>query len=157
MVGSWGTVIQFEVSSAKVLTPGSVEVQKSARFAQQDTVGLAPVYEFLGAGLSTCTLPVRLSIGQGVNPRAVIDALRTAMATGRAEALVIGGNNVFGVKSLAVIDALSESWQSFTGQGGLQVAEGTISFHEIVPRSLVPAARPVASSTVSKTNVVKRK
>jgi len=155
MIGSWGSVIQFEVSSEKVLTPGSVEVAGSARYAQQDTVGLAPVYEFLGPGLATCTLPVRLSAGQGVRPRAVIDALRAAMASGRAELLVLGGQPVFAAGRLAVIDALSEQWQTFTGKGGLQVAEGQITFHEIVPRSLVPPALPAASTTVPKANVTK--
>ena len=157
MIGAWGTVITFTVSSEKILTPASVEVQGAARWAQQDTVGQAPVYEFLGPGLATCTLNVRLAIGQGVNPRAVIDALRAAMKAGRAEAMVIGGQPVFDAKSLAVIDSLSERWQTFTGQGGLQVAEGVITFHEIVPRNLVPPAMPAASSTVPKANVTKRR
>jgi len=156
-LGAWGSVITFEVSAGKALTPNGVEVQDAARYAQQDTVALAPSYEFLGPGLAACTLNVRLAAGQGVSPRSVLDTLREAMRAGRAEALVIGGRPVFRAGSLAVIESLSERWEHFTGQGGLLVAEGTINFREIVPRNLVPPALPeAASSTVTKTGVEKR-
>jgi len=156
-LGAWGTALAFESSSNRLLTPCEIGVEGSARYAQHDVVGLPPFYEFIGPGLSTCQLTVRLSAREGVSPRAQLDLLRAARDEGVAAVLVIGGRPVFDAGHLAVLEKIGEAWAYFTGQGGLLVAVGELTFHEVVPREhYTVAANAIGSGAATKRNVVSK-
>lgn len=156
--GAWGSILTFEVSHEQLLTPNEIEVAGSARYSEQAVVATKPRYEFLGPGLATCTLQVRLATAQGMDPRTVIDTLRAAMQHGRSEVLVIGNCPVFDAGSRAVLESMTEQHR-FHGRGGqLLAATVSLTFHEVAPRSLaVVTKQAVASTTVPKSGTTTKK
>ena len=90
MIGSLGSKIVFEVSDEYALTFNNMTRDVSARWAEHDTVGAKPKKEFLGPGSQKITLPITLSAGLGVKPRAVSEAIEEMVETGAVEYFILG-------------------------------------------------------------------
>ena len=88
-IGSFGPVV-FETGEDRVLTPHQMEGGGEARFADHEVIGYPPVDEFLGAGLDTLNLTVRLSRELGVDPEEELEAIKSMTNTGQAESLFFG-------------------------------------------------------------------
>lgn len=88
-IGSFGPVV-FETGEDRVLTPHEMEGGGEARFADHDVIGFPPVDEFLGAGLDTMNLTVRLSQELGVDPEEELESIKSMTNTGQAESLFFG-------------------------------------------------------------------
>lgn len=86
--------ITFEASAEKVRTWTDLRRTGPARWVEHDVYGAKPVREFLGPGLSTIHMVVRLDINRGVVPRDELRALRQMRDTGVVSQFTIGGELV---------------------------------------------------------------
>ena len=128
MIGSLGSKIVFEVSDEYALTFNNMTRDVSARWAEHDAVGAKPKKEFLGPGSQKITLPITLSAGLGVKPRAVIEAIEEMVETGAVEYFILGTRPVG--KNPFCLTASSETWGDMYGHGELAKANLTITLEE---------------------------
>lgn len=127
MIGTLGD-ITFTVSADTIRTFTNLTRSNTARYAQHDVIGQKPVLEFLGPGLDTITLPVRLDISYGLNPQAEINAMREAMKTGTRSAFIVGGKFLGDF----VIESVSDTWETTSNRGNLIKASVSLSLKESV-------------------------
>lgn len=128
MIGTLGGKIVFEVSDEYALTFNNMTRDVSGRWTEHDAMGAKPKKEFLGPGSQKINLPITLSAGLGVKPRAVIEAIEEMVETGAVEYFVLGsrpvGNNPF------CLTASSETWDTIYNHGELAKATLTITLEE---------------------------
>ena len=91
--GSLGDII-FEVSSAKILTPHSVNIGRDASFENHKVQGDFPRPEFLAPGLATVSHAITLRADLGTDPLACASSLEDAKIEGEVLRLVIAGENL---------------------------------------------------------------
>jgi phage protein U len=89
-IGNFGPLV-FETGEERVLTPNQMDGGIEARYAEHQVIGFPPVPQFLGAGLDTLSLTVKLSRELGVDPEEELNNLREMCNQGRAESLFFGG------------------------------------------------------------------
>jgi phage protein U len=118
-------VITFEVSSDKVLTWHEGERSGEARWAKLDVHGAKPVKEFLGPGLDSISLLVRLDVALGVSPKDELRNMRKQRDEGNVLQFSIGGQLVGDY----TLEAINEEWTRFAA-GVLQVAIAKIRLEE---------------------------
>ena len=93
-IGNFGKTITFEVNSNKIVSPKDIKRSVSARWQAHSLLGKKPKSEFLGPDADETTLTVVLSAEHGIRPRATLDKLENAVASGTVDYLVIGGKIV---------------------------------------------------------------
>jgi hypothetical protein len=101
-LGALGDVV-FEASAEKVRTWQDMKRSGEARWATHEVFAGKPVKEFIGPGLDTITLQVRLDARLGLVPLDEVKALRRLRDTGAVNQLTLGGELVgdYTVKSLS--------------------------------------------------------
>lgn len=112
-LGNFGEIV-FEASAQTVRNWQKLQRKGSARFAEHKVLGAKPRLEFLGEGLDTVSLQIRLDHQLGLDPIAEIDALRAIKAAGQEKQLILGGN-VFG--KFVLVDLVEDHQRH--GAGGL--------------------------------------
>jgi phage protein U len=125
MIGSLGRVI-FSSSTNKVLTFSGLSKQAEARYHEHTIIAGKPKLEFLGAGLDEVSFNIKLDRSLGVSPSAEIKKLADMRDSGKAEALIIGGEFL----ALFVIASFSENWKTVDNRGRLLAADLTINLRE---------------------------
>lgn len=120
--------ITFEANADKVRTWQDARRQGSSRWATHDVYGGKPVKEFLGPGLDTIDLSVRLDIERGVIPRDELRKMREARDTGVVLQFTIGGELVGDFS----IQSLDETWTRFNRNGVLTTAVVSLHLEEYV-------------------------
>jgi phage protein U len=118
--------ITFEVNADKVRTWQDVKRNGSARWATHEVYAGKPVQEFLGPGLASITMSIRLDINRGVIPRDELRQIREQLDTGNVLPFTVGGEPVGDF----VIKSASEDWTRFSGDGVLLCAIVSLSLEE---------------------------
>lgn len=127
-IGSWGKDIVFTISSRKVLTFDDLKRTLSSRWANHTPIYGKPKREFQGPDLEQVTLTVSLNAQLGIKVEKQLKRIETAVRTGKAEYLVIGGKRVGTGKY--TITNLSESWERVLRKGRLLQVDLSITFTE---------------------------
>jgi len=104
--GSLGDVV-FEVSSARMFTPGSFSMSRDARYEDHEVQGAFPRSEFLAPGLGSCSLSMVLRRDLGCDPATEAERLEEKLILGEVLRLIIAGKNL-GKWTLRKID---QSWR----------------------------------------------
>lgn len=125
MIGYFGNTV-FETSSQRVFTFRGMSVSSQARYATHELIGKKPLLEFIGPGLKTVSLPIRLDLSLGVNPLEEINNLAAVRDAGEALPLVIGENYIGDF----VLKSMSEDHRHLSNTGVLIVADITLSLEE---------------------------
>ena len=127
-IGNWGSVIKFEVSTRKMLTFQNMKRTVSGRWENHAILNKKPKGEFKGPDVSGTTMDVLLSAEHGVNPRTMLTNIESAVESGRAEYLYIGGRKIGSGKM--VIESVSETWNEVWNNGELVKATASLTFSE---------------------------
>lgn len=127
-IGNFGKTITFEVSSNKIVSPKDIKRNVSARWQAHSLLGKKPKSEFLGPDADETTLTVVLSAEHGVKPRATLEKLESAVASGTVDYLVIGGKIVG--KNKVYLESMSEEWNCVWNKGELVKATVELVFKE---------------------------
>lgn len=122
-IGNWGNYIAFETSDSHILTFSKMQRKISSEWSAHKTIGQKAKSEFNGPGLQSVTFTVILDATLGVRPRTVMERIITAVESGQADYLVIGGRMV-GRYPWKCTSA-SESWDVVYSGG--EVARMTVS------------------------------
>lgn len=93
-LGTWGDVV-FEVSADLMRTWQDMKRSGEARWARHEVYAGKPLPEFIGPGLDSLTMSVRLDALRGVTPADEIKTLREQRDIGAVHPLMIGGELVF--------------------------------------------------------------
>lgn len=118
--------LTFEVSADKVRTWQDARRTAPARWATHEVYAGKPVQEFLGPGLASISLSVRLDIERGVIPRDELRAMREQMDTGAVMQFTVGGELVGDF----ILKDVSEEWRRFSRDGVLTTAVVGLSLEE---------------------------
>lgn len=118
--------VTFEVNADKVRTWQDAKRNATARWAQHDVFGAKPVQEFLGPGLATLNLSIRLDIERGVIPRDELRQLRDLMNTGAVNQFTVGGELVGDF----IVRTVDEEWRRFSRTGVLTTAIASVTLEE---------------------------
>lgn len=93
-IGNWGSVIKFQTSDKRILTPDKMKYSFAARINKHNMINGYPIVEFVGPDLQTTTFTIELNALLGVRPKVVEDKLWYSLAEGVIAPLVIGGRNI---------------------------------------------------------------
>lgn len=124
-IGSLGSVV-FAASSSVVRTFSGATRSSSSRWAIHEVIGRPPIVEYLGRGLRSLTLPIRLDRDLGVDPEAEIAALREACEGGTVLPLILGGEP----RGRWTLQGLEEAWRQVDANGTLRVVDATLALQE---------------------------
>ncbi|MCD8294687.1 MAG: phage tail protein [Clostridia bacterium] len=127
-IGNFGKLIVFEVSEDKILTFSSMQRTVSANWGSHERIGKKPLSEFLSPNLQTVTLEVTLSAQHGVKPRDTLEAIASAVESGKVANLVIGKKKV-GEHKWKITQS-SETWDTLLTRGELYKASVSLTFEE---------------------------
>jgi hypothetical protein len=118
VLGTGSDAIVFEASGDRIRTWMEARRTAAARWATHEVYGAKPKREFLGPGLSSITLTVRLDITRGVVPRDEIRKMRAFMDAGTVLQFTVGGELVGDF----TINDVDDSWPRVTQHGVLMTA-----------------------------------
>lgn len=121
---------RFEVSRKKVLTMQNIKRTTAGRFGSSERIGLKPLTQFEGPGLSTFTYTVPLNSSLGVSPGDILDHWRDLADQGKADILVVGGR--LAGKYKWTLKSVDESWDVLDGGGNVLTAAMGLTFEEYV-------------------------
>jgi hypothetical protein len=119
-------VITFEVSSDKVLTWDDREPLGRGALGHPSVFGKKPLREFMGPGLDSIELPIRLDKARGVIPATSSGSMRKQRDEGNVLQFTIGDQLV----GDWVVEDIQETWTRFDKKGVLLVAEVRLSLGE---------------------------
>lgn len=130
MIAQLGEII-FEVSSNKHLTFHDAQRVAESRWTEHEVYAGKSLSEFLGPGLSTINLAVRLDIAKGVNPLDEVKRMRLAMDTGEVMQFTLGDGNGGGeLVGDFTIRSLSEGWKAITNRGVIAIIQAALQLRE---------------------------
>jgi phage protein U len=118
--------ITFEVSADRVRTWQDAKRSAGARWATHEVFAGKPKKEFIGPGLATISLSVRLDLDRGLVPRDELRQMRAQMDTGAVLQFTVGGELVGDF----VLRDVSEDWRRFSRNGVLTTAIVVLSLEE---------------------------
>lgn len=124
-LGTWGPVT-FETSSDRIRTWSSASRSGAARWTEHVVHLGKPLREFLGPGLDTVSMQVRLDMAHGVTPKDELVTLREQRDLGAYHDLVIGDR----VEGSFSLDDIREDWTRTVANGVLRIAIVTLTFKE---------------------------
>lgn len=118
--------ITFEVSADRIRTWQEARRTGAARWAKLDIYGRKPLKEFLGPGLDTITLSVRLDIARGVVPRDELRQMRQQRDKGNVLQFSVGGELVGDF----TLESIEEEWTRTNAAGVITVAQVHLQLEE---------------------------
>ncbi len=124
-LGTWGDTV-FEVTRDRVRTWQEMKRSGEARWVEHEVLGTRPRPEFIGPGLDTLTLSVKLDVRYGVNPTEELKALREKRDTGVVDSLIIGGETIFDCS----LRSIGEEHKRHDAKGVLQLVIVDLTFKE---------------------------
>ncbi|KHF33395.1 phage tail protein [Paenibacillus sp. USDA918EY] len=128
-VGVLGDIV-FIVTSYKVRTFESLTRTSNDRWANNDIIHKKPRSQFLGPGLDTFDLTVRVDARLGLNPRAEVDKLVKYSREGKVMKFTVGGKGM-GVDRVKII-SLTQNWERLDNRGNLISATYSLTLEEYV-------------------------
>ncbi len=120
--------ITFEVNADRVRTWQDLRRTAEGRWHTHDVYQGKPKLEFLGPGLSTLTLAVRLDIDRGLIPRDELRLMRKQMNAGAVLQFTVGGDLVGDF----VLKGVSEELRRVNRDGVLTAATANLTLEEYV-------------------------
>lgn len=127
MIGSLGDTV-FEASPDRIRTIGAAARSGPARWQAHEVHLRKPVSEFIGPGLESVSLSVRLDVAHGVDPKAEVARLREARDAGEVLPFILGDELV---GDFALTD-LSEQWKTIDPSGRVSVIALELTLQEYV-------------------------
>ncbi|MEK5166216.1 phage tail protein [Paenibacillus sp. FSL R5-0527] len=128
-IGVLGDIV-FIVSSFKVRTFSEFSRTTADRWGNNDIIQKKPRSQYLGPGLDTFDLTVRVDARLGLNPRAEVDKLVTYSREGKVMKFTIGGKGM-GVDRVK-ITSLVQNWEKLDNRGNLISATYNLTLEEYV-------------------------
>lgn len=125
--------VLFTCSSSQVLTFKDVQVNRSARYAQHEVLGISPVNEFVGKSLSTVSFTISISQDHNAPPTLYLEILRGILESGKAQKLILGPDYM----GEYILESYDEVRKHFTGLGICTYAEVTLHLREVSSFSLI--------------------
>ncbi len=125
-LGDGDTQVIFEVNADKIRTWTDMRRSGEGRWAEHDVFAGKPVAEFIGPGLDTLTLSVRLDAARGVMPLDEVKNLRLLRDNGAVLPLIVGDELVGDF----VLKGLSEDERRFDPKGALLLAVVELTLRE---------------------------
>jgi phage protein U len=126
--GDTSSSMTFEVNKDKVLTWQSRRRHGAARWTAHEVFAGKPKQEFLGPGLDSDDLEVRLDSALGIDPEAELKKMRTARDTGAVLQFTIGSQFIGDY----VLKEVGEDHKRHGRKGELVLAVATLSLEEYV-------------------------
>lgn len=126
-IGSFGSIITFEVTSDKILTMKDIKRTVSGRWTDHKILGKKPKLEFNGPDSDSVTFTVILDANHGVRPLTTINKLEKAVANGTVAYLSIGG---VPSPNKMCLQSMSEEWDCVWNKGELVRAKVNLTFTE---------------------------
>ena len=127
-IGNLGSLITFETSDARILSPQNIKREVSSRWATHSRIGKKPLRQFLGADIEKVTFTIKLDARHGVRARTTIDRIEQHVRSGTPESLIIGGKKVGSSKM--TINSISETWDEVWNRGELVRASLDLTLEE---------------------------
>ena len=127
-IGNFGSLITFETSDARILSPQNIKREVSSRWATHSRIGKKPLRQFLGADVEKVTFTIKLDARHGIRPRTTIDQIEKHVRSGTPESLIIGGKKVGSSKM--TINSISETWDEVWNGGELVRASLDLTLEE---------------------------
>lgn len=120
----------FTVSDRRILTPNNLKGGAGSDWATHEVVGGKPRSEWLGPKLRNYTFDLLLRTSDGINPRDVLERLRTAAETQSTDWFIVG-NRPISQNPFKITD-LSEEWDTVLVGGWLAECKVTLTIEEYV-------------------------
>lgn len=127
-IGSWGNALIFQTSDTRILTFNNFKRTVSSSWANHSRIGKKDRSEFVRADLQGVTFTMVFDATLGVRPRAMLDALASAVENGEVNTLVLGGKRVSGNR--LKIKKTTEAWDVVLQQGQLVRAKVDVTMEE---------------------------
>lgn len=127
-IGSWGNALIFQTSDTRILTFNNFKRTVSSSWANHSRIGKKDRSEFVRADLQGVTFTMVFDATLGVRPRAMLDALASAVENGEVNTLVLGGKRVSGNRFK--IKKTTEAWDVVLQQGQLVRAKVDVTMEE---------------------------
>lgn len=126
-IGVLGDIV-FIVSNVKVRTFNDFSRTNSDRWASNELIHKKPRSQFLGPGLDTFSLTVRVDARLGLNPRKEVDKLVRYSREGKVMKFSIGGKGL-GVDRVKITN-LVQNWEDIDNKGKLISATYSLTLEE---------------------------
>ncbi|MEC0234081.1 phage tail protein [Paenibacillus kribbensis] len=135
MAKDWGGLatlgdIVFIVTHYKIRTFTDFTRTNNDRWAANEIIGKKPRSQFLGPGLDTIDLTVRVDASYGMNPRKEVDKLVDYSRKGKVMPFVLG-NKGLGVKWWK-IKSMTQNFNNIDNKGRLVSATYSLTLEEYV-------------------------
>jgi phage protein U len=128
-LGSLGDIV-FIVTDYKIRTFTDFRRTSNDRWAANEIINQKPRSQFLGPGLDTIDLTVRVDASYGLNPRQEVDKLVDYSRKGKVMPFIIG-NKGLGVKWWKITN-LTQEWRNVNNKGQLLSASYSLTLEEYV-------------------------
>lgn len=135
-VGSWGSVIYFEVSDKKQITFKNFNKSVSGRWKEHQIVGKKPLSEFAGPELVSISMVCVFSVAMGMKPKSIESTLKNlekAIEKGKADYLYVKGRQIGSDKMR--LTSMSEAWDVVMIDGSIAKATVELSFTEYITKA----------------------
>lgn len=127
-VGSYGP-IKFTVSSAKIVTPTSVTINRKSRVIKHTRLSNVDITEFSTRELKTVTIPIKL-LAEYAPVLSTIAILERICERGEHYPLILGGKKIG--KNTFRLDSVSDTYNR-TSTGGIPlISEISLSLEEYI-------------------------
>lgn len=131
MIGALGDIV-FTVSSDKVRTFDSMSRSGTARLTTHELINRKPLMEFIGPAGETITMQINLSVYDGLNPEEEVKSLRELRDTGKAVALILGGQPLG--EGLWLVESLNETHRYIDNAGIAHQIDVSVTLREYVSK-----------------------
>ncbi|MDY7990692.1 phage tail protein [Paenibacillus polymyxa] len=135
MAKDWGGLatlgdIVFIVTHYKIRTFSEFKRTTNDRWGANEIIGKKPRSQYLGPGLDSIDLTVRVDASYGMNPREEVEKLVEYSRKGKVMPFIIGKKGL-GVKWWK-ITGLTQNWENVNNKGQLVVATYNLTLEEYV-------------------------
>lgn len=130
LVGNFGSSIVFETSDQRILTFSDMSRKISGKYAKHSVIGQKDRPEFTGPGNWNVSFKMLLDVSMGIRPGDIMKCIESAVESGEAEYLVIGGKLVG--ENKFYISSVSEAMDVVMSGGEIARATLNISMEEYI-------------------------
>ncbi|MFJ2044518.1 phage tail protein [Paenibacillus taichungensis] len=122
--------IVFIVTKYKVRTPSALTRTNNDRWANNEILLNKPRSQFLGPGLDTFDLTVKVDARLGLNPRKEVDKLVAYSREGKVMKFAVGGKGM-GIDKVKITNLVQE-WEKVDNRGNLISATYNLTLEEYI-------------------------
>lgn len=130
-LGTFGDIV-FEVSAERMRSFADFSHEGGARLESTEIVGREPLVTFAGPGGQSVSFVMGLNSAAGVVPQQEYERLQQMKDAGLAAVLVLGGRPYGGATTRWIIEGLSASYRTWTGDGRATGIDVTVSLRKYV-------------------------